>query len=193
MAGRAVTAYRRGSPPVCGRRNCRDCGRWRHLADFGRPGRTGASLCLVCRRARKRALYERERADPERLALRREYFRIYAYDVRRARGVPVRGPQRLWTGPGYADSAAPYGRSGAIDPGPLAAHVDAWVRAYDVSHLEGAWHQSNGGRKALAELAGVPERRIWGVLHGRRVHRVTADRLAAAIGLPLATIYGGEI
>jgi hypothetical protein len=147
-------------------------------------------LCPPCRRARKRAIYDRERADPQRLQLRREYFRIYQYDLRRAAGAPVRGPFRLRTRTGYADSPQPFGGR-SLAPDDLAAHVRQWIAAYDATHLEGSgWVSNGGGRAALAQLAGVPERRIWGVLHGRRVHVVTADRIACAIGLPLGTIVG---
>ena len=176
-------------PIVCGRKFCTGCGRWRHVIDFGHHSASRYGIrarCRTCTRRYEIAYW----SQPDALARRRESQRFHKHAKRRARGVAQRRtPYRLRFGDGYLDSVAPYGPA-TVDPALLAAHVAQWLAAYDAQHIGHGARFGSGAHHALAVASGVPERRIYGVLHGERCHRVTADRLACAIGLPLATIYG---
>lgn len=73
---------------ACGRRICRECGRWRYQWDF--PFHNGyiAWRCLPCKRA-----YEREWREAN-LEERREEQRIWREGFRRRRGIPARNLTR---------------------------------------------------------------------------------------------------
>lgn len=69
------------NPPVCGRKHCGTCGRWRHLTDFYVRERTErgvplgwTSECRVCKIRRQK----RDREIPERRARRLETQRLWA-------------------------------------------------------------------------------------------------------------------
>lgn len=204
VTGRAC----RKTPVVCGRKHCTRCGRWRLLLDFHPRERDAAgeviawqAMCKVCarrservskgvrvrgrpygpahprmtveqRRARQREQYVERLKDPERLELRREYGRIWAEGKRRERGVPVRQFRNRRT------------------------VIDRIERVFLpreplVSELE-IWRAAEGTFEGLARLSGVSARTIYRYRYGEssRVRIDVADRLALALGIPSAVLFG---
>lgn len=193
------------NPVVMGHKICSGCRRWRPISDFyvsvrwpdGTP-RSFQSHCVTCQRrsnrvskgvrrrgrpyqaqrpamnaeqrtARQRALYAEHRRDPAWAAARRENDRIYREAKRREAGRPARRFKHRRT---------------VIDQIEYAflesAHLLDEVRRADLSDLE------------LARIADVPPRSIYRLRIGesRYVRLDLADKLAHALGIPLALIYG---
>jgi hypothetical protein len=105
---------------------------------------------------------------PEQVERQREYERIWHDAKRREWGVPPRNFHNRRT---VLDGR----RESLIERAPLLVELAAL----------------NGSQREVAELAGVPERTLYRLLHdgGRWVALDTADRLAIAMGVPLAVIY----
>lgn len=114
--GKRYTPKGEGAP-VCGRKFCTKCGKWRLLVDFHvlRRTKTGTPVywqpwCMTCKRLDQRARgghsprkygrlsrhemnrrqWEAIRSNPERMEAKREYWRIYKDMQRRRAGVPKR-------------------------------------------------------------------------------------------------------
>jgi hypothetical protein len=193
------------NPVVMGRKICSGCRRWRPISDFyvsvrwpDDTPRSFQSHCATCQRrgnrvskgvrrrgrpyqanrpamsaeqraARRRALYAEHRQDPVWAAARREDERIYREAKRREAGVPARRFKHRRTvidQPEYAFLEA--------------ARLLDEVRRADLSDLE------------LARIASCWPRTIHRLRVGesRHVRLDVADKLAHALGIPLALIYG---
>jgi hypothetical protein len=175
---RQQSYWRRGStlrsglsnPVVCGRKFCAHCGRWRHVCDFGHKSRakTGlSSWCETC--TRKLAREVRARRTPEQRELVREYQRIWSEGRRREAG--VRRREELF-------AARPLRAERILLPtAPLLAELE---RVLDLEDF--------------ARRSGVSARRVWGLRTGEssRVRIDVADKLAVALGIPSAIIWGEE-
>lgn len=165
---------------VCGRKHCRKCGRWRPVSDFrakrykNKPDYLGlTSLCEACLRADNREVRKRRSADLVRAERHREYDRMWKTDARRRKGVPPRN----WRKDRLPREAH---KGWTVEPGPLAMEIQRMMRR-GVSEAE------------LARASGVPERRIYGVLHGERISIPKADALVVAMGLHLDLLYPDEV
>lgn len=160
------------NPVICGRKFCSACGCWRLVVDFAccrrDPPFKLASWCRICQRVRER---ERRR-DPVLGELHREYQRIWAEGRRRAAGVP----ERRWVNGRQLPNEAHQGWT--LNTEPVAAVVRQWLRT-----------EVGRSLSDLALAAGVPERRIYDVLHGERISVPVADRLVVAMGLHLDLLY----
>jgi hypothetical protein len=199
----AYSGLPRTNGPVCGRKCCHRCGRWRLLLDFYARKRNAdgeaiawQTLCATCqrvvgryragmrrrgrpyqqrrprrtveqRRARERELHRLRREDARWLALHREYDRIYHEVQRRQRGVP---PRPLRNRRAVAEIERVF-----LPRDPLVEVLKLWA----------------GGLAELERVSGVPARSIYRVLHESRglVTVDVADKIAVALGVPLATIY----
>jgi hypothetical protein len=154
---------------VCGRKYCTGCGRWRLLVDFGRQRGRFRSRCRTCHNASER---ERHLAlSDEQRERWREYQRIWHEAKRREAGVPERD----------YDKRSP---------------VDVPERVFlERAPLIAELRLRNGEYRMIAQRSGVPARTITRLLNdgGRFVRLDVADKLAVALGVPLAVVYGGEI
>jgi transcriptional regulator with XRE-family HTH domain len=177
------SGLRRGNPNpiVCGRRFCAICGRFRHACDF-RPDPANAtsglrSYCRICDARRKRARYARRTAEEKRL--RREYDRFWAEARRRREGAAVRLRHRR----------VPKGKDEIITvvPGPLLAEASRHILLQQWDDPEYDW-------STLARTAGISDRTLRRLRNGEqeRIGVDIADRVAVAIGVPLALIYPYE-
>jgi hypothetical protein len=155
---------------VCGRKFCPDCGRWRHLVDFPHRKDRPYSYCSVCAYRRIRALRTR---DPDALERKREAGRFYYDRIARQRGITP----RKW---GRRSRRLVDIRTEFVwlRPGPLVTEL----RRQGVSI------------RTLSRRSGVPERSIDRLFRGESQHvRVDlADKLAVAVGIPLALLYGSD-
>jgi hypothetical protein len=189
--------YLAAGQPILGRKHCSRCGRWRPVSDFGHHKGAMGYTCMACLRQAARVHDAQVKADPIRLAQRREYQRIWHEVQRRRAGVAPRPLRR-------APPPDPPWRIGTtprrVPTRPLRPHVLAWLRAYAVEHPH-AINNGNSGRNGdhrglqqLAKISAVPERRIYGILTGeyQRTHYAVADRLAIAMDLSLVLVYGEE-
>jgi transcriptional regulator with XRE-family HTH domain len=155
----------RANPIVCGRKFCARCGRWRGVCDFGRqPGNTLTGLrsyCHGCERAVRRAWWQNASDEQRQRVV--EYRRFW----REAQGMKPRRRR---------DSVIENREAIYLPAPPLVAELRQW----------------DGGWEALARRAGVPPRTINRLVHGHH-HRVqidVADKLAVALGVPSAVIWG---
>ena len=125
-------------------------------------------------RQRAREAYARLRANPEawqrQLAWQRMHYRLRA--MREGRPIPELSVEAYERRNGATHSGT------RLDPEPLAGWVQRWLA-----------EDPDRDYAMLARAAGVPERRIYGVLHGERASVHTADRLALGVGLHLGLIY----
>lgn len=167
---------KRGSAEVvCGRKFCSLCGRWRHLCDFPTHGGRMTARCLGCGAAANR--YYTAHITAEQRALRLEYTRIWKEGKRREAGRTVRTARQAGRRPGNAIDTA--GGAGILLPTrPLLILLEQ----RDESDLE------------LARRSGVSARRLYGLRVGESKHvRVdVADKLAVALGIPSAIVWGDE-
>lgn len=165
----APMAYR-ANPIVLGRKFCAECGRWRPVHDFSPAKRRGGGLCSYCRACanRKARAWYHAAHPPEWWELRREYSRIYQQAKRREVGIPE----------AKRNGHAPRGRRDFLPVEPIVAELRFW----------------DGTFEGLARASGVPARTIYRLRHGEsvRVEAGVADRLAHALGVPLAIVYRGE-
>jgi transcriptional regulator with XRE-family HTH domain len=172
-AGRAQTTPgrfigERVNPVVLGRKFCARCGHWRHVCDF-RPCAHSVdglfSYCHACKRSYERE-YRGQMTEQQREA-RREYNRIRAEARRRAAGMRVYERHR----PSVID------------------RVERVLLPRDPIVHE--LRRRRGELTTIALKSGVPERTITRLLSGesRRVRIDVADKLAVALGVPLATLY----
>ena len=108
--------------------------------------------------------------SPERRALRLEYRRIYSEVRRRAAGVPPTTAKRR--------TVIDRPERVLLPRAPLVVELD----------------RLNGDLKGVCARAGVPERTVFRLRHdgGRWVRIDTADKLAVAMGIPLAVIYRAD-
>lgn len=171
---------RRGvpNPLVLGHKFCSRCGRWRHACDFApTPQNTGSGLysyCGACNRSAHREIWA-NRTDEQR-ELRREYRRFQDEALRRRAGIPPRAFRRR---------TAVDTRSGMrLDTGPL---VDAINRYLNSRIVNGHDHSI----VQLSALTGLSERTFNRWLRGEHQHVELgyADRVAVALGIPLALLY----
>ena len=180
----AWSGLKRGTPNpvICGRKFCSHCGRWRLVAvDFElvRRGRRlrFRSYCRTCQRLSNRASTRRLVNDARRLALRREYQRIWAEGKRRQDGVPARA---------FNDSPSnPRRRRTAVDRPervllPLEPLLQALVQVPETE------------LSVLARRAGITPRTIYRYRYGESQHvRIdVADKLAVAMGTTSSLIWG---
>ncbi|HEY2570182.1 MAG TPA: helix-turn-helix transcriptional regulator [Solirubrobacteraceae bacterium] len=174
----------RGNPVVLGRKFCADCGRWRLVLDFS-PQKRGGSLyspyCHVCT-ARRHRRYHHGPHSAEWWEQRREYARIWSQTQRRMAGKP----ERQWTLARVVDKP----EHAFLPSEPLGEELRRYLAVNGNGHLRSG--DVGFGVKGLAELTGVQERSIGRMLTGESAHiRIDlADKLAVAIGVPLALIYG---
>lgn len=163
--------------PVCGRKFCGRCGRWRPVNDF-RPFRADGvirlrSCCEACRRIVEREQYPHR--TPVQLESRRESWRFYKDKVRREQGIPARQFRNRQS---VVDRVE--GTRLSVDP------LLREMRWYVASH-QMTWAD-------LSEASGVPERTLGRLYRGESSYaRIdVVDRLATAMGIPLATMYPFE-
>ena len=162
----------RGRPSllVCGRKFCSRCGHWRHACDFRpdpRNTRTGLrSRCTTCERVKSRERHAQ--LTEEQRQLIREYQRIWTEVQRRRANIPPRD----WPN-----------RRSVID------RVERVL--LDREPIVRELRMRNGELSSLARASGVPERTIGRILSGesRHVRIDVADKLAVAMGVPLALLY----
>jgi hypothetical protein len=178
---------------VLGRKFCSGCGRWRPVSDFhlqserpplranglGRPPSASGlrSRCQACSNAAQRQ--RRAVRTPEQRRIDAEYYRFYSEVHRRLAGKPVRVRKT---------SVVDHPERILLDPAPLLAELEHYIRQL------GDNYSANGHPKTwgeLAERAGISQRAIYRLRHGESQHvRIDiADKLAVAIGVPLAVIY----
>jgi hypothetical protein len=161
----------RPNPVVCGRKFCTGCGHWRHACDFSLKTHHGTrrldSYCQACRRIQWRQRYQH--MTPQQREARRETERFYRDRLRVERGTIGRYQPR---GPSVIDRKERV----MLDPAPLIAEL----------------RRSGVGQRELERMTGVPPRSIYRVLVGevKHVQLDTADKLAHALGIPLALMYG---
>lgn len=153
---------------VAGRKFCSRCGRWRLLLDF--PHETHKrgvphQHCTACQRQTRR-FYSRH-LTPEALENQRERQRFYYEGMRRRNGVPETTAHRRRV----TDRAER-----------ILLPIEPLVR--ELLKVE--------DREELARRAGVDSRSIQRLMSGRsaRVRIDLADKLAVALGIPSATIWG---
>jgi len=152
---------------VCGRKFCSRCGRWRHLADFPRDShKRGVALshCAACQKAVRRYGYHHE-TEAQR-ANRRERHRMFYNGQRRQAGIPESTAQRVTVIDRIEGTRLP------LEP------LLVELRRVD--------------RAELARRAGIDETSIRRLTNGVSAHvRIDlADRLAVALGIPSAIIWG---
>ncbi len=152
-----------------GRKFCAGCGRWRHACDFAAHRGRPRSRCRACQRAYQRAW--RAQMTPEQRDRNREYFRIWEEAKRRERGI---APRRFHRRRNVTDRIEFVG----LPPEPL---VDTIARR-GLTDVE------------LAAEAQVTPRSIYRLRTGqsRHVRIDLADKLAVALGVPLAVLYGDQ-
>ena len=175
------SGIRRGgaNPIACGRKFCASCGRWRLLVEFHRAydGRDGGvhSYCETCyRRSQRKAYHARTEEQRE---LRREYDRFWTEAQRRKRGAPVR---RFQTRSTVVDKVERI----LLDTGPLLREMECHI-------LERQDQGEQFGWATLARQAGTSERALSRLRTGQSAHvrLELADRIAVAMGVPLALLY----
>lgn len=174
-----------GNMPVCGRKFCSCCGRWRMLMDFGASGRSDrgiplrfASRCITCERVLKRIRGGYK--GPRKLGrasreVRRERWKE---QQRRRRQDPqfleqLQEYQRIWKeGRRRAAGVVPrdflrngsrnkgaYGKADAVDAGPFLEWLDAWQRKQaEARGSDGDGDRPVAGLDELADLAGCSAR-----------------------------------
>ena len=155
---------------VLGRKFCAGCGHWRHVCDFGYLNKRGLrARCRVC--WNREAQQRRRAATPEQRERWREYWRFHQEAQRRRNGIPERNF---------------HNRRSVIDRIerillPTAPLVKL-LEPYRDDELLGE----------LSRRAGVPERSITRLLSGEsaQVRIDLADKIAVALGMPSALIYG---
>lgn len=80
--------------PVCGRKHCNTCGRWRHVLDFTPSRRRHDGVVTTfrpsCRVCTMRRWQEKNKHSQETMERKREYNRIYHEAKRREAGVRPR-------------------------------------------------------------------------------------------------------
>lgn len=198
--GRKITPKGEGGV-ILGRKFCNSCGIWRLLYDFHSSQRTSTgttivwqSECRACARVRRRearghnretfqresreVLKQRARerlyADPERLARRREYDRIYKEAKRREAGIPP----REWRPDGPRNLSSHNGKEAMLDAQPFLEWLGRYVKATGVAEYD------------LAASAGTTDRRFRDARDSGRISELVADRvLTYANGPALAQLY----
>lgn len=163
----ATERFRQGMPAtpkiVCGRKFCSVCGIWRLACFFPAvlDHRTGKvirySRCDTCNRLHGRQQAAAIKANPDRLANRRERHRFAQHAIRRANGVP----ERRW---GPDNHRQPVGASSTLELVD-AAPILQWLEQHTKLEVE----------YRLCRRAGVPVR----VLH--RIRNDSQPRIALAI------------
>lgn len=181
--------------PVLGRKFCSKCGKWRLLIDFcvAQRSRSGhplrwQSACHACERQRERvssyprrvgrkprdnrAEWQRIKRDERRLALYREYHRMYQEQKRRREGIEPRFKGGLMP--------REYRARAEVPAGPFIEWLDAWKARQE--EMRGAWSQPGFERPvaSLEDLAGLAgtsskrfrEARVTGVISLRIVDAV---------------------
>ena len=157
------------NPIVLGRRYCVGCGRWRPVHDYPRIARQQAgglrSRCWACHRAYQRRWLAERSADERELY--REYARIWQEAKRREAGIQRRVYRRR--------SVVDRTERVLLDPGPILSEL----------------HRRRAELAEIALQAGVTPRTLFRYTHGEsaRIRLDVADRLAMALGIPLATLY----
>lgn len=155
---------------VLGRKFCAGCGHWRHVADFGRDTRRPGLLLARCEACvRRAARHYWANMPPEIRADRREAKRFLEEKRRRRNGARPRDFK-------HRRSVVDQREAIYLPVEPLREAIKPYA---------------NGELTALAERAGVPERTITRIRHeGTRVQIDVADKLAVALGVPSAVIWG---
>jgi hypothetical protein len=169
------------SPLVLGRKFCAGCGHWRHACDFALHRGRLRPRCHACTRIYQRRW--RYNATPEQRERIREYDRIWQNTKRREAGIPPRN---------YHHRASVIDRPEHVflPTAPLVTEIERYL-----IESEAAGEHSGDlgfGITGLAMRAGMQERSVRRLLIGESLHvRLDlADRLALALGLHLALIYG---
>jgi hypothetical protein len=162
------------NPVICGRKFCTQCGRFRHLTDFGRSnqGRI-ASYCRCCGRERARQRWAT--MTPERRALTYEYHRFYNDAARRRAGVPQREHHR----PTVIDQIERI----FLPRDPFVLAIRHWM----ITHPDAT--QYDLVRRMGGSLA-AGDRALRRIRSGESAHvRIdVADRIAMAVGIPLEVL-----
>jgi transcriptional regulator with XRE-family HTH domain len=160
----------RRRPIICGRKFCTGCGRWRHICDFGAYQGRIRSRCRACQRAYQRAWHAN--ATPEQRERINEYYRIWTEAKRREQGKPRRRFRRK----------LPVERV-FFPTAPLLEVLEAAINDATVP-----------GWETIGRRAGIDTHTIRRIRFGEsaRVRLDIADRLAHAVGLPLALVYPDE-
>jgi DNA-binding CsgD family transcriptional regulator len=160
------------NPAVLGRKFCAGCGRWRHLCDFPPDTRRGGriseirSRCETC--VALGARYYQQHLSPAQQEARRERQRFWKHKQRRDAGIPE----------------VTYQRASVVD------RVE-W-RYLDPTQLVEAIERSGLSDLEIQHRAGVPARTIFRLrtVESTHVRLDVADKVAVALDLPLALIYG---
>jgi hypothetical protein len=173
----------RGNPEVLGRKFCAGCGRWRHVIDFSTQKRQGSlysSYCRVCT-ARRHRRYYHSAHSVQWWERHREYARIWSQTKRRLEGKP----ERQWSRARVIDQI----EYRFLPAAPLAGEIALYLAHPRPGATIG---DRDFGKVGLARRAGVPARSLERLITGesRRVRLDLADKLAVAMGVPLALIYG---
>lgn len=130
--------------------------------------------------ARQRELYRKRRNDPNWLARRREYLRIYGHAKRREQGLPERQY------PDTSPRAEPYSgqASESVPSGPFIEWVDRWRAKQD--EMRGgenvSYERPVASLEDLAELAGCSAKAFWRARHEGTVSLSIVDRVLVAAG-----------
>ena len=153
------------SPIECGRKHCAGCGRWRHVCDFALHHGVLRARCRTCQRIYQRNWHAN--ATPEQRARIREYLRIWDDAKRRERGARKNNRRR----PSVIDQV----EGVYLEPTLLVAKLNRHAGELD----------------RIAALAGISERQLRRYRNGEsaRIRIDIADRIAVALGLPLALLY----
>lgn len=183
------TGLRSGNPNpiVCGRKFCSKCGRWRLISDFDllkSKDRIGClrAWCQACQRISNRESQARQ--TEEQRERRREYQRIWYDAKRREAGIPRRnfnynstrtnGDGTLRRRKTKIDTIERI----LLEPDPIVKLIEDQLES-DLTYLD------------LERMTGIHERQIRRLTTGEsaRVRVDVADRIAHALGVPLATLY----
>lgn len=135
-----------------------------------RPGGRD-TYCAACVHRHKRERWAN--MTPEQKVLRREYQRIWTEGKRRAAGIPPRQ---------FKNGKPPVERV-FLPVDPIVREMTRFMLVHD----EMSW-------RGLARMVGTGDRALWRLRHreSRHIRVDLADRIAVAIGTPLALIYPSE-
>jgi hypothetical protein len=167
--------------------HCRTCQRVRNRIVNGykpQPVRTRLSGAALS--ARQRENYRRRREDPEWLAGRREYERIYTQAKRRDQGVA----ERNWRRGGERDKGKG-SYADAVDAGPFIEWLDRWIARQDRMRTStvDSFDRRIAGLDELAELAGTHPRSLYRARETGRISITLVDRVLVAAGADVMLIH----
>jgi hypothetical protein len=169
-----------------GRRFCPRCGRWRPIADFGvkrqRDQIVPRSYCGVCQERSNTA--SKAQRSAEQVERHREYQRIWHEAQRRKAGIAPRAFNYDPSNQRRRRTRVDRVEMITLDPAPLLQALEWYIAGQRGNgHPDFTWAD-------IARIAGIPERRFWGLRHGENIRIDKADTVCVRVlGVPLASVY----